>query len=68
MHYQETKAKVLEATIARLLSVITSKYGSLWLFNEAYISSKERVLLVRYAEELSTLNTTPHQVTDTCHE
>jgi hypothetical protein len=68
MHYQETKAKVLEATIARLLSVITSKYGTMWLFNESYMSSKERVLLVRYAEELSTLNVTPHQVTDTCHE
>ena len=68
MHYQETKAKVLEASIARLLSVITSKYGSMWLINEDYINSKERVLLVRYAETLSTLTTTPHQVTDTCHE
>lgn len=67
MHYQETKAKVLEASIARLLSVITSKYGSLWLFNEDYMSSKERVLLVRYADQLSILNETPHQVTDTCH-
>ena len=68
MHYQETKAKVLEASIARLLSIITSMYGTMWLFNEAYMSSKERVLLVRYAEQLSMLNETPHQISDTCHE
>lgn len=68
MHYQKTKAKVLEASIARLLSIITSKYGTMWLFNEAYMSSKERVLLVRYAEQLSMLNETPHQISDTCHE
>jgi len=68
MHYQETKLKVLESSIDKLVKTIENKYGIAWLFHPSFYSSKDRVLLTRYAETIRELNyeldTIPHRVTD----
>lgn len=68
MHYQETKAKILEESVDKLVTSINTKFGKLWLYNENFWNSKERILLTRYNDKLIQLNQTPHQITDICHE
>jgi hypothetical protein len=68
MHYQETKIKVLECSIDKLVKTIESKYGIAWLWNLSFQSSTDRILLTRYVDSLNELqnelDTIPHHVTD----
>jgi Txe/YoeB family toxin of Txe-Axe toxin-antitoxin module len=68
MHYQKTKANILEHSINKLVDNINTKFGKLWLYNEDFWYSKERVLLTRYNDLLTKINEVPHNITDTCHE
>lgn len=64
MHYQEIKATVLRSSINKLCDTATEKFGIFWSLNPSFHSSRERVLMGRYIEQLHILNETPHQVTD----
>jgi hypothetical protein len=71
MRYPETKIKVLQLSIDIIVSNIEAKYGIAWAFNPSFISSKDRVRLIRYVNSLhdieERLNNIPHHVTDNCH-
>lgn len=64
MQYPEIKEKLLKASIDRLIDISKQKFGSIWLYTEAFYSSKERVMLTRYVDSLNTINNIPHQVSD----
>jgi hypothetical protein len=64
MQYPVIKEKLLQASIEKLVGISMQKFGSMWLYTDAFYSSKERILLNRYIDSLNAITNIPHQVSD----
>jgi hypothetical protein len=64
MQYPVIKEKLLQVSIEKLIDISKQKFGSMWLYTDAFYSSKERIMLIRYVDSLNTITSIPHQVSD----
>jgi hypothetical protein len=64
MQYPVIKENLLQVSIEKLIDISKQKFGSMWLYTDAFYSSKERIMLIRYVDSLNAITSIPHQVSD----